>query len=974
MKSVFMIAALVILAGLTSAGGTVMQTAKDTAGNSYSYIQNDPFDTRIYKLPNGLTLYLSRNPMRPRVSVLTIVRAGSSDEPADSTGLAHYFEHMMFKGTPRMGTLDWTKEKPLLDRISNLFEQRKMEADPVRKKELYAEIDRVSGEAAKYAAAGEFSKLASSFGASGLNAATGVDFTVYMGELPANELGNYLKLDAERFSNPVLRLFHTELEAVYEEFNRGQDKDGMVSYETLNRALLPTHPAGRSIIGEPDHLKNPSMKDIMTFFNRYYVPGNMALAIIGDLDFEKTYALAQETFGKLKAAPVPERKMPVEQPLTENRKLTVSGPEAAHTRLGWRVERTPRNGALITLIARLLKDSGYGLLEQNLLRTQKLLGAGCHLRIGREYMLFMLDGSPRAGQSLDEVSTLLLAELEKLRKGEYGDWRIGAVAENCRVTIAEIREGDNMNLAWEFADLFVNGDSYAELLATPDRIAAFTKKDVTEFIEKYFAHHIRVDKTTGEPTNRVKVEKPKITPVALNSEKESEYSRAFLQLPPPPAIEPRFVDIAKDISSVELPNGITVKRMNTVSGSNLFHAERVINISTYENRKLELAIDYLEYIGTSRYSVDALRQEFYKLGVKQSISIDKYALTAELSGPAANLNKAVALMEHLIRDAKPDAEAYKAYVDGILKDRADAKLNPSAVFQRGISYAWYGRHTPYTDGLTEAELRETKPEELLALLRNIFAKYKSTFAYAGPAPMEQVVEAAKLIHSTGTVTPPDKVRYTPRAMEKPNIYIIDFEAVQMRVGFTSRGPLFSLADLPYGEMFNEYFCSGLDSIVFQEIRESRALAYAAGGSYEQLMRKGRHNVIYMIAGTQSDKLFDVIDTMGAILRKMPLFEGKFISARDSLVKRLATERIIGLELFEFEQKMRRMGADADWRRAEFDTVRSMKLDALAAFFNRDLAPLKYDIVIVGKASLIDRKKLSEYGTIVDLKLKDIFGY
>ena len=425
---------------------------------------------------------------------------------------------------------------------------------------------------------------------------------------------------------------------------------------------------------------------------------------------------------------------------------------------------------------------------------------------------------------------------------------------------------------------------------------------------------------------------------------------------------------------MELPNGITVKRMNTVSGSNLFHAERVINISTYENRKLELAIDYLEYIGTSRYSVDALRQEFYKLGVKQSISIDKYALSAELTGPAANLNKAVALMEHLIRDAKPDAEAYKAYVDGILKDRADAKLNPSAVFQRGISYAWYGSHTPYTDGLTEAELRETKPEELLALLRDVFAKYRSTFAYAGPAPMEEVVEAAKLIHSAGTVTPPDKVRYTPHAVEKPNIYIIDFDAVQMRVGFTSRGPLFSLADLPYGKMFNEYFCSGLDSIVFQEIRESRALAYAAGGSYEQLMREGRHNVIYMVAGTQSDKLFDVIDTMHSILRKMPLFEGKFASARDSLVKRLATERIIGLELFDFEQKMRRMGTDTDWRRAEFDTVRSMKLDALAAFFNRDLAPLKYDIVIVGKASLIDRKKLSEYGTVVDLKLKDIFGY
>jgi len=974
MKRIFLITALIALIGSAPASGAEMKTATDTAGNPYSYIPNDPFDARIYRLPNGLTLFLSRNPARPRVSVLTIVRAGSTDEPENSTGLAHYFEHMMFKGTSCMGTLDWKKEKELLDRISALFEQRKQEKDPARKEALYAEIDRLSNQAAQYAAAGEFSKLASSVGTSGLNAATGLDFTVYMGELPANELGKYLKLDAERFSRPVLRLFHTELETVYEEFNRGQDKDAMVSYETLNRAILPSHPAGRSIIGIPEHLKNPSMKDIMTFFDRYYVPGNMALAIVGDLNFETAYQLAADTFGKLKPAPLPTRSMPVEQPLTENRHITVKGPEAAHLRIGYRIERTPKNVALVTLVSRLLKDSGYGLLEQNLMRTQKLLSAGCFPRSGREYILFLLDGTPRSGQSLDEVSAHLLEEIEKLRKGDYEDWRIAAVAENCRVTNAEIREGDNMNLAWEFAELFINNEPYSDLLNSPDTIAGLTKKDVSEFIGKYFKHYVRVDKLTGKPTKRVKVEKPKITPVALNSEKESAYSREFQALPPSPAAEPRFVDPANDISSVELPNGITVKRMNLYSGSKLFHAERVIGISTYENRKIELALGYLDYIGTSDYTVEALRQEFYKLGVKFEMSINKFALTVEFTGPDANLKKAVALMEHFIRNAKADPAAYSKYVDGILKDRADAKLNPGVVFQRSAGYAWYGKRNPYTDLLSETELRTTRPEELLALLRNLFTDCKSTFVYAGPSPMETVVEAAKQIHSNGTVTPENKVRYIPRAVEKPNIYIVDFDTVQMRVGFTSRGPLFSLRELPGGDLFNEYFCSGLDSIVFQEIREARALAYSAGGSYEQAMEKGRHNVIYMVAGTQGDKLFDVIDTMHSILRKMPLYDGKFQSARDALLKKIATERIIGLELFGFEQKMKRIGTKTDWRKAEYETIRKMSLPQLADFFNKQLAALNYDIIIVGKASAIDREKLAKYGTIVDLKLKDIFGY
>ncbi len=974
MKKLFFLAAAMAVLLPAGATGGEMKSGRDLSGNRYQFVQNDPFDSRIYKLPNGLTLFLSRNPATPRVSVLTIVRAGSTDEPANSTGLAHYFEHMMFKGTSRMGTLDWEKEKPLLEKISALFEQRKQEKDPAVKKKLYAEIDKLSSQAAKYATAGEFSKLASSVGTGGLNAATGLDFTVYMGEVPANELGKYLKLDAERFSGPVLRLFHTELETVYEEFNRSQDRDSSVSYEALSRAILPTHPAGRPIIGEPEHLKNPSMKDIMKFFEDYYVPGNMAIALVGDIEFEKAYRLVSETFGRLPAGTAPERRMPVEKPLEKNITLNVRGPEAEHVRIGFRIDSNKRNSALLTLVSRLLRDSGYGMLEQNLVRTQKLLGAGAYPRNGREYMLLLLDGTPRAGQSLDEVSALLLGEIGKLRTGNYEDWRIGAVAENCRVTLAEIREGDNMNLAWKFADLFVNGDSYADLLDTPDIIAGFTKKDVSDFINRYFKHYVRVNKQTGAPDSRVKVAKPKITPIALNSKKESAYSREFLALPPSPPIAPQYVDIEKDISTLELPNGITVKRMNRYSSPELFHAERVIDISKYNDPRLELALGYLDYLGTDRYTAETLRQEFYKLGVNFEFSIDKYQMTAELSGPAKNLVRSVELLEHFIHNAKPDESAYRMFVDGILKDRADAKLNPGAVFQRTASYAWYGKHNPQTDLLSEQELKKMKPEELLTLLRTVFSSYKNTFAYAGPDSLETVAGAAKHIRPTGRKTPPRAVKYTPREVVKPKIYLVDFDTVQMRVGFTSRGPLFSLGTLPYGDLFNEYFCSGLDSIVFQEIREARALAYSAGGFYEQIQEKGRHNVIYMVAGTQSDKLFEVIQTMQAILKKMPAYEGKFNSSKDALLKRLETERITGLELLNFEKKMKRIGTTRDWRPAEFKTVRNMTLPELADFYGKNLAPLNYDILIVGKTSLIDRKKLARYGEIVELKLEDIFGY
>lgn len=971
------ILALLFLPFLLSAGEKfMMKTAVDLKGRPYEYVSNDPFDVRIYKLKNGLTLYLSRNTAEPRVAVMTMVRAGSSDEPADSTGLAHYFEHMMFKGTPRMGSLDWEKEKVLLQRISDLFEQKKKESDPKKKEAIYREIDKISSEAAKYAAAGEFSTLANSLGTAGLNAATSCDYTFYIADVPSNELEKYLKLDAERFSEPVLRLFHTELETVYEEFNRGQDNDSGRAIKELLRGLLPVHPSGRPVIGEPEDLKNPSMKDIMGFYNRYYVPGNMAVALVGDLDFEKAYDMAESTFGRLPAAPVPKRKVPVEKPLEKNRKITVTGPDKELIYLGFRMERTPENDALLSLVSRLLTDSGYGMLDQNLLLSQKLLSAAAFPYTGREYEMLILGGMPRSGQSLDQVEKLLLKEIDKLRKGDYEDWRIKAVAENCKVALASLRESGNMNLCNELLEIFINREPYSELLKVPSRIASFTKKDVSEFIEKYFKYHVRIDKKTGKPDHRVKVPKPKITPVVLNTDKESAFGKAFRKLPSAPLLPPPEVVPAKDIASKALPNGITIKRANKYRSSELFHAKRIVRLQKYSDLKIGLALDYMDFIGTTRYSAKELRQEFYKLGVKFSFRINNYELSASISGPAENLDKASALLEHFIRNAKPDPEAYRKYVDDILKDRANSKLNPMQIFIRGVSRAWYGEKNPYTDILDEKTLRAISPAELTALVRRLFTEYEQAFAYAGPASMSELEQTVSAIRMEGKIKPPPwKFKFTPRPVEKPNVFLIPSDSVQLRVGFISRGPLFSLKQLPFGSVFNDYFCAGgLDSVVFQEIRESRALAYAASGKYEQVMRKNGYNVIYMLAGTQGDKLFEVIGAMSDLLKKMPLYETKFQSSRTGIIKSLATERVTGLSLITFEKRMELLGVKEDWRQKEFRTVQNMTLNDLNAFFEDVISPLKYHILIVGKITKQDREKLSQYGEIVNLNLKDVFGY
>ena len=273
------------------------KTETDAGGFSYELVNNDPTGLRLYTLDNGLKVYLSKNSDEPKIQTYIAVRAGSNYDPKESTGLAHYLEHMVFKGTDEISALDWEKEKVYLKQISDLYEAHRAEQDPEKKKAIYKQIDEVSLEASNYCIANEYDKMVSSLGATGTNAHTWFEETVYKNKIPANELDKWLTLESERFSQVVLRLFHTELEAVFEEFNRGQDNDFRKSYAAMLDGLFPNHPYGQqSTIGVAEHLKNPSMVDIHNYFDKYYVPNNMAMVLVGDLDFEATIKSVNESF------------------------------------------------------------------------------------------------------------------------------------------------------------------------------------------------------------------------------------------------------------------------------------------------------------------------------------------------------------------------------------------------------------------------------------------------------------------------------------------------------------------------------------------------------------------------------------------------------------------------------------------------------------------------------------------------------
>jgi len=341
----------------------------------YESVKGDMAETRIYTLENGLKVYLSVNKEQPRIQTYIAVRTGSKNDPAETTGLAHYLEHLMFKGTAKFGTNNPEAEAPLLDEIEQRYEAYRKLTDPEARKKAYHEIDSVSQEAAKYFIPNEYDKLMAAIGAEGTNAYTSNDVTCYTEDIPANEVENWAKIQSDRFMNMVIRGFHTELEAVYEEYNIGLSSDQRKLYYTISKMLWPNHPYGtQTTIGTQEHLKNPSITNIKNYFKKWYVPNNVAICMSGDLDPDKTIAIIDKYFAEWKPGddvsqptfdPLPELSQPMDS--------TVIGQEAEQVWVGWRAQKANTLQAdTLQLMENVLSNGKAGLFDLNLNQTMQV--------------------------------------------------------------------------------------------------------------------------------------------------------------------------------------------------------------------------------------------------------------------------------------------------------------------------------------------------------------------------------------------------------------------------------------------------------------------------------------------------------------------------------------------------------------------------------------------------------------------------
>ena len=625
-------------------------TLSATAQKKYTYtsVPDDPMQVRIYTLDNGLKVYLSQNKDRPRIQTNIVVRAGSKYDPSTATGLAHYLEHMLFKGTHQIATLDWATESGYLDQISDLYEKRRNTTDEAERALIYRQIDSLSNVAAKYAAPNEYDKMITSIGAKGTNAYTSTEQTVYINDIPTNAQEKWMMIESVRFQDLVLRLFHTELETVFEEFNRGQDNDYRKASEAMDKELYKKHPYGtQTTIGTGEDLKNPSMVKIHEYFNTYYVPNNMAVIMAGDIDYDSTIAMVDKYFGSWKSKPVPQFSFTPEDPITKPDTLSVRGPMAGWVSMGWRFGGTKSGDPImLDLISGIMSNGQAGLIDLDLIQQQKVLDAHAYSQEQMDYSQFTMGGNTKQGQSLEEVRKLLLGELEKLKKGEFDDWLIQAVVNDQRQQRIRYWNERNNLRAYALTDAFILQKDWKDVVNYFDRMDKITKAEVVAFAKANFKDNsVTVFKRTGEDSTVFHVEKPTITPLDINRAEQSEWYKEWSAIPES-RLKPEFVDYNTAITRRTLDHDIPLAIIPNTS-NDLFTLTQILDLGNYDDPKLKMAVNYLPYLGTATMSAEDLQKEFFKLGLQFSVFAGQDRMYVSLSGLEENMEKGLKLLEGL---------------------------------------------------------------------------------------------------------------------------------------------------------------------------------------------------------------------------------------------------------------------------------------------------------------------------------------
>ena len=929
-----------------------------------------------FTLPNGLTVYINEDPHAAEVYGAVAVKGGGKCDPKDATGIAHYLEHMLFKGTDRLGTHNYAAEKPLLDQITRLYDELGQTQDEAARERIQKRINELSVEAAQYAIPNEMDRLLSRIGSSNVNAFTSEEAIVYFNSFPAHQIGPWLDLYAHRFQNPVFRLFQSELETVYEEKNRSMDNFGSVLFEIFNKHFYKNHPYGQqTILGSTEHLKNPSLSKMQAYYDTYYVPNNMALLLLGPIKADEVRPLIEKHFGVFQPRPVPPFPAYPEEPFKGREVVKIKVSPIKLLMMGWRAVPAKHPDELaLKVCAALLNNSGETGLFDRLALDNKLLAASVFPSIQKDHGAFGLFVVPKiVGQSLGEAEKLVLAQLDSLREGRFSDELFEAVITNL-IRDHELALESVMGRGMYLLGTFIEDRSWEdEVINYGQRIRRLTKADIQRVARQYLTNnYLVVESRMGFP-QKDKLKKPPFVPVTPPQNVKSEYARHFEQLPAGQPVA-RFVDGPREVSRIALMPRCTVLRaINPVN--NLCGVEIKFGLGTTAEPLLGLTADYLDKVGSTDIEAKQFKQNLYRLGYSYSFGSDADYFTVSLTGPEDRLTDALAQLRQLFEQPARDDKALQAVKDQFRNQRRLETGEAASMSTPLREWMVRGQHSSYLRMPNRRELRRLTVDELLANWQRV-QTYETEIHYTGRRSEAEIRTALARLG----LQPPRHASNAPietplQAVSEPTIYYLPRrDARQSQVQFYVPGLTVATDTLPLIEGFNTYFGSDMSSLVFQEVREFRSLAYSAYGTYQPAKRPYAQGFLFGYIGCQSDKTLEAIEVMRGLIEHMPEKREREIEIRENLIQQAYTARPGFRRLTSYVADWDIWGYTQDPAQIKLAAYRQLEFDRMLAFYRRHIQGKPMVVSVIGNPRDVKPQDLSRYGKVVRLRQRDFYRW
>jgi len=928
-----------------------------------------PFPVVDHTLSNGLRVLLSPNPGTARISARVVVRAGSADEPRDATGLAHYLEHLLAnKGTERLGTTDWEAEKPHLDLVRALYDELFETPDEAARAEVYARIAEAAAEANQYAVQNELKQLWGVLGGERLNAFTNRDITAYVVDLPANRLAHWARIEGDRFHSPVFRSFQTEVETVYEEKNRALDDPGRAIWRALAAEVFANTPYAVPTLGTIEHLKNPSVSKTEAFFRTWYVPSNMAVVLAGDLEPDEAIDLLEAELGSLPRGEAPPRSPVPLAPLSGERTVEVVHQGSPELLLAWPTVPYGHEDHLPLVMARqLLSNGATGILDRTLLQPKRVrsadAGAWHQARVGA----FYLRAQPREDQSLDDLVPLLDRALDDLRQGDFTADDLAAVVRQSRIRDKLERESNARRVSTLTAAVQYDV-SLEDVLAYSDRLAALTPDDVLRVVRAHLGpDRVQLRKVPGTP-EIPSITAPELPPVELRTGAHSAFYDEIVGMPID-AVEPPQLVEGRDYEVVETAAGRLYATPNPYS--DLFSITWRWERGSDQEPGLCEAWRLFEASGAGDDDLTAFERWRYESGIRISTSCSRYRSELTVSGEEDRFDDALARVAQRIAEPRVDAGKLDKIVADVIQSRTDAKTTSRTQASALASFALRGTDSPWLMAeLDDDELRALTEDELQTALRDLWG-HQATVFYVGVRPSADVARA--IAPPERTFEPaPTRPHIRVRRRSEPEVLLLDVDAVQSAVRLYVPGDRFDAEQLPAHRWLAEVL-GGSAGLVFQEVRESRGLAYSAFGGYASPDEPGDDGFLYAGLGTQADKTASATKLVIDLLRPPSPDPGRYARAKDAAIEGIRTERLTFREFGPRVARWHRQGFASDPRPAWLTAIEALTPDDLAPWYAR-LQEEPYVVAIAGDLDRIDLDRLEKLGSVRRVGLDDLFGY